>query len=291
MLDGVSSDLFSAAKNGYGAEVVESVVEFGRLYTEEVVKLTNLTMAETSLVLARQRRDYGIDQDLFSPQYPVMEQAANIDDTPVNNIACERTCGKVDYRLQKLKNLDAVSRSIILQNTQQERENRPSDFRSYKEELAKVKELKLSWSAKMKEKQKEGSDEKQELAKQREEKRLDNLDSLKAKGGPFTDEREVDEYLGNVDIDEKEKVKRMKLELQFARDSSTLLPKTDPIFRIQITVPETGKRRQKNSSEFGAALRALLGKRSSREVMEYSSFKEMLEKVAAGQRDRGVGSG
>ena len=47
----------------------------------------------------------------------------------------------------------------------------------------------------MKEKQKEGSDEKQELAKQREEKRQDNLDSLKAKGGPFTDEREVDESL------------------------------------------------------------------------------------------------
>ena len=45
--------------------LVESVVEFGRLYTEEVVKLTNLTMAETSIVLARQRRDYGIDQDLF----------------------------------------------------------------------------------------------------------------------------------------------------------------------------------------------------------------------------------
>ena len=76
----------------------------------------------------------------------------------------------------------------------------------------------------MKEKQKEGPDEKQELAKQREEKRQDNLDSLKAKGGPFTDEREVDEYLADHGTDEKEKVKRMKLELQLARDSSTLLP-------------------------------------------------------------------
>ena len=137
----------------------------------------------------------------------------------------------------------------------------------------------------MQEKQKEGSDEKQELAKQREEKRLGNLDSLKAKGGPFT------EYLGDDEIDEKEKVKRMKLELQFARDSSTLLPKNDPIFRIQITIPETGKRRQKNSSEFGAALKALLEKRSSREVMEYSSFKDTLEKLASGQRGQRVGSG
>ena len=66
-----------------------------------------MTLAETSTVLARQRRDYGIDEELFPPQYPVMQQAANIDDTPVNNIACERTCGKVDCRLKKLGDLEA----------------------------------------------------------------------------------------------------------------------------------------------------------------------------------------
>ena len=253
--------------------------------------MTDLTLAECSIVLARQRRDYGIDQDLFAPQYPVFDQAPNIDDTPVNNIACERTCGKVDYRLHKLKNLEAVSRSIILQNTQQQRDECPSNFRSFKEELAKVKELKLSWSLKMQEKQKMGSDEKQELAKKKEEKRLDNLDSLKAQGGPFTDEREVEAYLADDNVGERDKLKRLKHELQFARDSSTLLPKTDPIFKIQVTVLETGKRRQKTPSEFGAALKALLGKRGQREVMEYGNFKETLERMAAGQRDRGVGHG
>ena len=54
----------------------------------------------------------------------------------------------------------------------------------------------------------------------------------------------------------------MKLELQFAWDSSTLLPKIDPIFRITITV--------QTSSEFRAPMKALLGKRSKREVIEYS---------------------
>ena len=46
--------------------------------------------------------------------------------------------------------------------------------------------------------------------------RLDIPDSLKAKGGPFTDEKEVDAYPNDDDIDYREKVKRMKLELQFA---------------------------------------------------------------------------
>ena len=142
----------------------------------------------------------------------------------------------------------------------------------------------------MKEKQMQGSDENQEVAKQKEEKRLDTLDYLKTKGGPFTDEREVDVYLKKTDIEEKEKIKRMKLEMQFARDSSTLLPKTDPVFKIMITLPETGKRRQKTPNEFGAAIKSLLGKRSNRAVIEYSTFHETLKKITLGQRERQEGS-
>ena len=141
----------------------------------------------------------------------------------------------------------------------------------------------------MKAAQEKGSDEKQEVAKQKEDKRLDNLEFLKSKGGPFTDEREVEEYLAKKDEQEKDKVKRMKMELQFARDSFTLLPKVDPIFRVQITVPETGKRRQKTPGEFGAALKVLLGKRSSKAVMEYSSFQTILAQMVDGQRERREG--
>ena len=106
-----------------------------------------------------------------------------------------------------------------------------------------------------------GSDEKQELGRQKEEKRLDNLDSLKAQGGSFTDEPEVEAYLADSNVGERDKLKRLNFQLQLARDSSTLQPKTDPIFKIQVTVPETGKQRQKTPSKFGAALKALLGKR------------------------------
>ena len=283
-LAGVSEGLFCSVKKGYTQEVVDVVVEQASLYMEEVKQLTNLTMVEVRQVLARQRRDYGIDEQQFPAQYPVMEQAGNIDDTVVTNIGMERSCGLVDDRLQHLNHLEAVSRSIILKKTQSLRENKPSDFRGYKEELEKVKELKLNWSKAMAEKQTKGSDEKQEVAKQKEAKRLDTLDFLKSEGGPFTDEREVEEYLSRDDIEEKQKVKRMKVELQNARDSSTLLPKTDPIFRIQVTVPETGKRRQKTPEEFGETLRTLLGRRSNRTTMEYTSFKTTLQLMFLGNR-------
>ena len=285
-LAGVSESLFSSVKEGYTQEVVDVVVEQAKLYKEEVVTLTNLTMVELRQVLARQRRDYGIDEQLHKPQYPVMEQAANIDDTVVTNIGMERSCGLVDYRLQHLKHLEAVSRSIILKKTQSLRESKPANFRGFKEQLEKVKELKLKWSEAMKEKQMKGSDEKQEVAKQKEVKRLDTLDFLKSEGGPFTDEREVKEYFARDDVEEKQRIKRMKVELQHARDSSTLLPKTNPIFRVQIIVPETGKRRQKTPQEFGEALRTLLGRRSNRSTMGYSSFQNTLEKMTLGSRRR-----
>ena len=103
-------------------EVVETVVDVANECKSEVVNLTNLMMPELKIVLARQRRDYGIEEESFPVEYPVEEQASNVDDTPVHNIGMERQCGKVGHRLLKLGNLKADSRSIILQRAKEMRE-------------------------------------------------------------------------------------------------------------------------------------------------------------------------
>eukprot|EP00731_Ephydatia_muelleri_P029072 Em0020g716a len=81
---GVSEELFQGVKNNYKPEVLNSVSEMANEYTEDVVKLTNLMLSHLQQVLARQRRDYGIDEESFPQQYPVEEEASNIDDTPVS---------------------------------------------------------------------------------------------------------------------------------------------------------------------------------------------------------------
>ena len=58
-------------------------------------------------------------------------------------------------------------------------------------------------------------------------------------------------------LNEKVKQLRLKLEVQFARESTTLLPKVDPLFRIQLTLPN-GKRRMKTAVEFGESLMCYL---------------------------------
>ena len=131
----------------------------------------------------------------------------------------------------------------------------------------------------MKERVKKGSDEKWEDALIQERKRNAILQKLKEQGGPFTSAEEVDDYLADLDdLNMKEKQKRMKLEITYARDTSTLLPKADPLFKIR-KVDMKGKQRDKTAVEFGEALAILLGRKADRKAMDYSTFKECLRKM------------
>jgi hypothetical protein len=155
-------------------------------YSDDVKKLKNLMMPHLQTVLARQRRDYGIDEEHFPVVYPVNEQASRIDERPVHNIAMERQCGKVDQRLKKLGTLNAVSRSIILQRSQDLRAGNIPSFRGYKAAVCAKQEVELKWSELTKQKFERGSNQQQEI---------DMLDKLKGTGGPFTHSDEVQQFL------------------------------------------------------------------------------------------------
>ena len=79
----------------------------------------------------------------------------------------------------------------------------------------------------------------------------------------------------NSDLDPKVKQARLKKEVQFARDSSTTLPRVDPLFKIQVTMADR-KRRDKTAKEYAESLAAYLGKKSDRAVLEYESFRQSL---------------
>ena len=277
---GVSDELFTGEQKKYKKEVLNSVSDLAEEHIEEVKKLTNLMLPHLQTVLARQRKDYGIDEETFPMEYPVSDQATKIDETPVHNIGMERQCGKVDYRLRKLGTLDAVSRSIILQKSQQLRAGQVPSFRGFKAAVQAKKEVELSWSKHMKEKFDKGAEQKQEMAQRNERKRLDMLNRLKSSGGPFTDSDEVEQFLAQHTVADSVKQQRMKLEIQFARESTTLLPKVDPIFRIMMTLPN-GKRRMKTAQEFGDALMCYLGRRSDRKQLEYDKFQQSLDKLTS----------
>ena len=169
---------------------------------------------------------------------------------------------------------------MALNHREQVSAGKESSFRSFKEQVEAKKKLTMEWKEKIKEKMAKGADMRQIVAQSKERKRLDILDDLKALGGPFTTAQEVQEFLENEDTTEKEKQKRMKREMRFARESSTTLPSTDSLFKMQVTLP-TGKRRDKNAKEFGEALMVFLGKKAdSSTTLDYNTFKSSLRKFA-----------
>ena len=75
-------------------------------------------------------------------------------------------------------------------------------LRGYKEAADKKRELELFWTRSMKERMRNGSDEKREEAMVQERKRIVSLQKLKEQGGPFTSAEEVDYYLSDSKEDE-----------------------------------------------------------------------------------------
>ena len=170
---------------------------------------------------------------------------------------------------------------LVLQKTKQLRVNQGAvnTFRSFRKQVDARKQLELKWKKKQEERFKTDAEKKQEVSLVKERKRLNLLEELKGYSGPFTNSDEVQLYIDDVTLDSKTKQKRLKKEVQFARDSSTTLPKVSPIFKIQVTNKDK-KRRDKNAEEFGEALKVYLGKRKERIQLDYSAFKESLRQLA-----------
>ena len=80
MLESVSAPLFGGVVASYGEAVINSVREAAKENMDDVLTLLNICLPELQTVLARQRRDYGLSEDLPA-EYPVFQLAKNIDDT------------------------------------------------------------------------------------------------------------------------------------------------------------------------------------------------------------------
>ena len=275
---GVSEKLFTGVKKSYGEAVLISVMDVAEEHKEDVLFLINQMMPELGRCLAKQRRDYSLDTEKFPVEYPVEEQASAIDDTPVHNLDMERLMGTTDYRLNKVRTLAAASRGIVLGKTQDLRDKKQdSSFRSFRKQVEMKRDKEVQWNQKQKERFAQEADMARVVAIGKERKRLDLLEKLKGDKGPFTNAEEVQAFM-NSDVDPKQKQIRMKREVQFARDSSTTLPRVDPLFKIQVTLKDR-KRRDKTSLEFSESLMAFLGKKSDRTVMEYESFRQSLRSL------------
>ena len=227
---------------------------------DAALKIGNLLLPQLQTTIARQRRDYDLS-DEFPPELPISELTdAQRENAPVNTMKMKQTCGLVAHRSKKNKSVECTSRQIIIQGTAALREKYGDNFRSYTDAAMRVKNVKLQWSQKQDTLLGEKMTKKQIENLKIEGRVLKKLDCLKKSGGPFTTPDEVDTYLQSSASD-KDKVSRLKMEVQYARDTSLSLERKNPVFNIMIKKLGESKQRQMNATEFGENIKILLSKK------------------------------
>ena len=267
----VSPRLFEQVQSSYGAEVVASVKLASSEYMLDCIELAQAVLPPLADVLARQRGKYYGFGD-YPEEYPVFEQVSgggDIDNTPVNNLEMERMCGDLDNRLKKKSNLDAVSRGVVLKGTHKLLPELP-DFHMMRPVVKRIQRIKVEWSERQKELRARGLTSKEAMLLEKEGKKLVILESLKAVGGPFTTEDEVERYLTGNDAD-KIKQQRMRKEVAYARDTSVSFPRSHSVFRIFGT--SGSKRKLLTPREFGENLKLYLGKRTGRAFITMDEYR------------------
>ena len=161
-------------------------------------------------------------------------------------------------------NLSATSRSIVIAGTKRLREKYGGSFREYSEEAAKIKRMKLDWKLKQDTMAEKKMSAKEIMSMKIEARVLAQLKELKKQGGPFTSEEEVTAYISDESIDEDLKSRCLKMEVQYARDTSISLPKSSSVFRImKKKQPNAKGSTQLTALEFSENLTKLLTKKKS----------------------------
>ena len=134
--------------------------------------------------------------------------------------------------------------------------------------------IKVDWKERQLELQKIGLTKKEANNLHVENRKLNILEKLKQQGGPFTSSEQIDIYIKSKSDDNKKKVRRMRDEVTYARDTSKSLPKSSPLFKIFNTT--AGRRRLMTAEEFGANLMILLGKKDQRTNITLEDFRKAL---------------
>ena len=281
-LEGVSQRVFDCVKqDSYGQDVVNSVSQLALLYENDCINLVKLFLPDLAVTLARQRgKYYGFGT--FPAEFPVFEQVhgQNVDNTPVNNMDMERTCGDLDNKLrQKSNNLKASSRSVVMNkvfNILPTPQDLP-DFHSMRHVARKIDEIELEWTERQRALRAVGLNNKEAQLLLKEQKKLADLRLLRNAGGPFTTADEIDAYLASND-DLTAKAQRMRREVTYARDTSVSFPRNHQVFRIMNT--SVTPRRLLTPQEFGVNLKLYLGKQEDRTVVSLDEYRRAVASLS-----------
>ena len=239
----VSAARFKSCK--YQDVIIQAISNTVQQFPDEIRKVLKLLLPLLAQGFKNQKgKIFGFGQDEESDDDNSQYELAKMDQAklahaPIHNLAAERSVGFVNYELKQrgAKQLPTVSSVQVKAKARDLLDAVPSG--SYKQYSAvtkpggKVSEILLKWKTEQEALRQLGLRDK-EIANIAVDKRKNgDLAKLKAQGGPFTNVKELEQYIAKKGISAKEKNARLYIEVRYARDTSLTLPKNSDIFRLK----------------------------------------------------------
>ena len=143
------------------------------------------------------------------------------------------------------------------------REKYGGSFKGFAQAAKRVRNLKVEWRKKQEEVAEVKLTKKQTKNLKIDGRVMKQLKELKKVGSPFTDVYSIDSYLADESLLMKERKSRMKMEIQYARDTSLSIPRKNPVFRIRKQKSARKKAQELSAFEFGENLKSLITKKNA----------------------------
>lgn len=234
----VSAERFHQTR--YDDDICEAISSVATAFQPEVTKLLKMVLPKLADGFQKQKGDiFSFGECDQAAEYSVEHMdSEKLEKAPVHNLAAERSVGFVNYELSRrgAKQLGSASAAQVKAKSADLIEQCTSgSFKAYgrlAKKGARIPEIMQAWTVKQEELRKKGLEDKEIANLAVDKRRNQDLDKLKAMGGPFTSAAEVDQYTSSTDVDESDKVQRLYMEIRYARDTSLSLPKTSDLFRL-----------------------------------------------------------
>ena len=263
------------------AELLLPAQQLIETHRQELIDLLKILLPRLAKAWDVQRGEqfgFGDSQDSESSLVIADMNQNKLKSAPINNLDAERSVGSIQYELniRGKKNLQAASSAHVKNKGQGliQGLTMPAQFRKLVKKDEKVDHILKVWRESQEELVKEGLQEKEVANVSTDKQRNSDLALLVKEGGPFTSPDMVQEYMARPGISEKDRNKRLYIEVRHAKNSSLSFPKQSEVFRL--------KKNYKNldSEMYSKNLCVYLSKVTCNINMVHGDFTDAIQKLS-----------
>ena len=222
----------------YSAELLQSSIQIIEQLRPEIILVLEVVLPKLAEGWARQRgKIFGFGGTSPSESSILTLDQEKLKSAPISNLDAERSVGSINHELKTrgAKELKAASSShgkskglSLIVDSGKEMSRK---FIKMTEKGGEIPAILGEWEQKQKALRQKGMEVKEIANLSVDKQRNADLNKLSMMQGPFTTSEQVAIYMGREDVDEKEKGKRLYMEVQHAKNFSISFP----------MVPETSK--------------------------------------------------